>query len=544
MVLDGEAFDFIVVGGGTGGCVLAARLSEDRVTRVLLLEAGPEDKSPWIHVPAAVGKAMFEPEIGWGYWTVPQPHMNDRKIPVPRGRVLGGSGSMNGMVYNRGQPKDYDDWAAAGNTGWSYAEVLPYFTRSEHNENFEASIFHGRGGPMNVKSPPILNPMTGPFQEAMAALQFRRNDDFNTAAGGEGFGPRQGCIKDGRRVSQATAFLRPALGRSNLTLETDAPVARVLIENGRATGVQLIDGRRLMARREVVIAGGAVASPQILLLSGVGDAKALQALGIEVKADRPSVGADFHDHLATSVQNDTDDISSYGISPKALPRGVWNILEYVLARKGPLAGNVFETNAFVRTLPELDRPDIQLVFQPAKRNKTTFPIPIRHGYGLSTVLLYPKSRGSIRLASADPREVPLIDPNLLGDERDFGPLLRGIRLSRRIFEQPVFDKYRGVEIQPGPAAQSDDDLKAYIRNTAGTVHHPCGSCRMGADKDSVVDPQLRVRGVEGLRVADASIFPTLVGGNTNAVVVMVAEKAADMILGKPALKAADLSEAA
>ena len=539
-----DTFDFIVVGGGTAGCVLANRLSEDPANRVCLLEAGPEDKHPWIHIPAAVGAAIFTPGISWGYWTTPQAHLDGRKIPIPRGRVLGGSGSMNGMVYNRGNPKDYDDWAAAGNTGWSYREVLPYFTRSENNEVYPASAFHGRGGPMNVKSIARPNPMTKPFQAAMAALQFRACPDFNGPSP-EGYGPRQVTILNGRRVSQATAFLRPALNRPNLTVITDAPVARVTIEGGRATGVELATqgGRKIAARREVVLSAGAIGSPQILMLSGVGDAAQLKPLGIEVKADRPSVGADFHDHMATSVQMDTDDASSYGISWKALPRGIWNILEYIVARTGPLGGNVFETNAFVRTDPNLDRPDAQLVFQPAKRNKTTFPIPIGHGYVISIVLLYPKSRGRITLASADPLAPPVIDPNLMADERDFGPMVRGMKLARRILEQQPFARYRGVEIQPGPQVTADADLEAYIRATAGTVHHPCGSCRMGADADSVVDPELRVRGVQGLRVADASIFPTLVGGNTNAPVVMIAEKAADMILGRPAPPPAELPPA-
>ena len=542
---DEASFDYIVVGAGSAGCVLANRLSADPSLSVCLLEAGARDTHPFIHVPAAVGAAIGTPSLGWGYWTAPQEHLDGRRLPVPRGRVLGGSSAINGMVYNRGYPKDYDDWAAMGNPGWSYREVLPYFLRSENNETFRSSPYHGVGGEMNVSDIERINPMNAAFMQSMSELQFRRSADFNSSDP-EGYGPRQATIRGGRRESMATAFLKPARGRANLHIVTGAMVRRVVIEGGRATGVEIqtkAGVRQIKAGREVVLAGGAIGSPQVLQLSGVGDGEALKALGIEVKHHLPAVGGNFHDHPAVLLQMLMDDISSYGISWRALPRGAWNVLEYLLMRKGPFASFVFETNAFLRTAPDLDRPDVQFVFQPARRNQNTFPLPIGHGFVMSSVLLYPKSRGRVSLASADPADAPVIDPNLLSHPDDYAPLLRALALSRRIFASPAFARYRATEFQPGAEVTDEEELRAYIRRSLVTVHHPCGTCRMGGDADSVVDPQLRVRGVEGLRVADASVFPRLVGGNTNAPVVMVAEKAADMILGRPAPAAMPVSHA-
>jgi choline dehydrogenase-like flavoprotein len=542
-------FDYVIVGAGTAGCVLANRLSADPSNRVCLIEAGGKDSHPFIHVPAGVAAAIGTPSLGWGYWTVPQAHLDGRKIPIPRGRVLGGSSSINGMAYHRGQPRDYDDWAAIGNTGWSYAEVLPYFKRSENNPDYASSPFHGQGGEMNVTHIHHPNPLNRVFAAAMASLQFRHTDDF-AGANGEGYGLRQGMIRGGRRESGVTAFLKPAQGRSNLAIVTGAVVQKVLIENGRATGVEVKgpNGRdRIAARREVVVSSGAIGSPQILMLSGIGDGGELKAHGIEVKHHLPAVGKNFHDHFAALVQMTTEDSTSYGISLKALPRGAWNVLEYALARKGPFASNVFESTAFIRTTDGLDRPDIQLVFQPARRNlgkQASFPLPLGHGFQITAVLLYPKSRGTIALASNDPSAAPLIDPNLLAEPEDAEPVVRGLKLARRIFAAPAFAPYKPAELFPGVEAQSDVQITDYVKRNLNTVHHPAGSCRMGPDAASVVDPELRVRGVEGLRVVDASIMPRVVGGNTNAPVVMIAEKAADMILGKPALPAAELDRAA
>ncbi|HEU4627134.1 MAG TPA: GMC family oxidoreductase N-terminal domain-containing protein [Steroidobacteraceae bacterium] len=537
-----ESFDYIVVGAGTAGCVIASRLSEQPDVCVALLEAGPPDRHPFIHIPAAVGAAIATPAINWRFTTAPQAHLNGRRIPIPRGHVVGGSGSINGMVYFRGHPTDFDDWAAAGNPGWSYREVLPYFLRSENNEAYRGSPYHGQGGPMNVMFVKRPNPMTPAFLAAMEWMGYQRTQDFNGPTS-EGYGERQGTMAQGRRVSTATAYLKPALSRPNLRLLTHARVARVVIENRRATGVEvLVDGgtRRLAARREVIVCGGAVLSPQLLMLSGIGDGAALQAHGIEVKQHLPGVGANYHDHLAIAVLLEMKNSESYGISWKALPRDVLNLLEYALFRTGPLSSNVFEATGFIRTLPELARPDVQIVFQAARRNPHTFPFPLGHGYAISVVGLSPKARGRVTLASSDPRAHPIVDPNLLGHPDDVAMMLRGLKIGRRIAHAPSFERYRATEVQPGPDVQDDSALVEYIRRASATVHHPCGSCRMGSDANAVVDAELRVHGIEALRVADASVFPRVVGGNTNAAVVMIGEKASDMIRGIAAPQPIDL----
>jgi choline dehydrogenase len=539
----GEVFDYVVVGAGTAGCVLAARLSEATDVRVALIEAGPKDTNPFIHIPATVGAAISMRSINWRFMTVPQKSLAGRSIPIPRGHVIGGSGSINGMVYFRGHPTDFDDWAAAGNPGWSYREVLPYFLRSENNDAYPHSPYHGHGGPMNVAFVPRPNPMTPAFLDAMQGLGYKRTDDFN-GANTEGYGPRQGTILKGRRVSTATAYLKAASLRGNLTILTNTLASEVVIENRRAVGVA-VQGeggkRKLGARREVIVAGGAIQSPQLLMLSGIGDAGQLQAAGIEVKLHLPGVGANYQDHLAAAVMMEMKNSESYGISWRAAPRGLMNIAEYALFRTGPLASNVFEATGFVRTLPELKRPDIQVVFQAARRNRSAFPFPLGHGFAISIVGLYPKSRGHVRLASGDPTAAPKVDPELFSHPDDVAMMLRGLKIGRQVTRAASFAKYRAAEVQPGPAIDDDAGLVDYIRRASGTVHHPCGSCRMGPDEQSVVDEKLCVRGVEGLRVADASIFPSVVGGNTNAAVVMIAEKAADMILGRAAPKPIDLA---
>jgi choline dehydrogenase-like flavoprotein len=387
---------------------------------------------------------------------------------------------------------------------------------------------------MHVSSIDRPNPLNRVFARAMASLQFRHCDDFNGPYP-EGYGLRQGAIRGGRRESGVTAFLRPARNRRNLTMMTNATVARVAIEGKRAVGVDIVrDGTamRVTARREVVLCGGAIGSPQMLLLSGVGDGAALQKLVIQTVHHLPAVGENYHDHIAANVQMWTKNSQSYGISWKALPRGAWNVVQYIMARTGPFASNVFESHAILRSTPGSERPDIQVVFQPARRNQNTFPLPLGHGFVLSIVLLHPKSRGRLTLASQDPAAKPLVDPALLSAPEDIAPMVRGLKLARRIFAAPAFTRYRASEFLPGTKTESDAEWEDYIRATAATVHHPAGSCRMGADDASVVTPELRVRGIGGLRVADASIFPKLMGGNTNAPVVMVAEKAADMILGR------------
>lgn len=537
-----DVFDYIVVGAGTAGCVLASRLSEDRNTRVAVIEAGPRDRHPFIHIPATVAAAIGTPRLNWRFMTVPQSHLAQRAIPIPRGHVIGGSGSINGMVYFRGHPGDFDDWAAAGNAGWSYREVLPYFLRSENNEDYPDSPYHGHGGPMNVTHIRRPNPMTPAFLEAMQSLGFRRTEDFNGPTT-EGYGPRQGTILKGRRVSTATAYLWPASGRSNLEILANSRATGVLIESGRAVGVRVLSAagtRQLAVRREVVVAAGAVLSPHLLMLSGIGDPQQLRAAGIRVKHPLAGVGSNYHDHLAVAVLLEMRNTQSYGLSWRAAPRAVSNLLEYALFRSGPLASNVFEATGFIRTQSGLSRPDVQIVFQAARRNRGTFPFPLGHGFAISVVGVRPKSRGSVRLASGDPLAAPLVDPQLLSHPEDAATMLRGFKIGREVSRASSFARYRAVEVQPGTQAQDDAALIEYIRRAAVTVHHPCGSCRMGADDQAVVDEKLCVHGVAGLRVADASVFPCVVGGNTNAAVVMVAEKAADLIRGIPAPQATDL----
>jgi choline dehydrogenase len=539
---DADVFDYLIVGAGTAGCVLASRLSEDPATRVALIEAGPMDRHPFIHIPATVGAAIAVQRLNWRFMTAPQAHLNGRSIPIPRGHVVGGSGSINGMVYFRGHRTDFDDWAAAGNPGWSYREVLPYFLRSENNDAYRDSPYHGQGGPMNVIFIKRPNPMTPAFLTAMDSLGYKRNDDFN-GPDSEGYGPRQGTIAKGRRVSTATAYLKPASGRSNLTLLTDTRVMRICIENRRATGLEVLapgGSRRLTARKEVIVCGGAVLSPHLLMLSGIGEEGTLRAAGVAVKHHLPGVGANYHDHLAVGVLMEMSNSESYGISWRAAPRDLANVLEYALFRTGPLSSNVFEATGFVRTLPELTRPDVQVVFQAARRNTNTFPFPLGHGFAVNVLNLYPKSRGTVRLAGPDPSAAPIVDPQLFSHPDDIATMLRALKIGRRVSQAASFSRYEAVEVQPGPAVQEDAALVEYIRRAASTVHHPCGSCRMGPDANAVVDAELRVHGIGALRVADASVFPSVVGGNTNAAVVMIAEKAADLIRGVAAPQPIDL----
>jgi choline dehydrogenase-like flavoprotein len=528
-------FDYLIVGAGTAGCVLAARLSEDPHTRVCLLEAGGPARHPFIQVPALVGPAIMHRGLTWGLSTEPQQALNQRRLPLPRGKVIGGSGSINGMAYHRGHPRDYDDWAAAGNGGWSWNEVLPCFRRSENNADRRDPAAHGLDGPIHVTHIPRPNRLNQAFLESFATLGgYSHCDDF-AGPDPEGYGLRQGTIHRGRRDSSARALLQPARRRPNLTVLTRTTVAGIRIESGRATGVQLLGGdgpRVLHAAREVLLCAGAVHSPQLLMLSGAGPAAQLEALGIAVTVNLSGVGANYHDHPAVPIALEMRDTTSYGLSWRTLPRALWNLAEYALARRGPLASNVFESTAFIRSTAGIDRPDIQIAFQPARRNPGSFPLPLGHGFAMSVVNLYPRSRGEVRLASRDPRAAPRVNPNLLADPQDLAPLLRGLRLVRRLCAAPPFAPYRASEVRPGRAAQSDAELIAYMRQAAGTAHHPVGSCRMGSDALAVVDATLRVHGVDALRVVDASVFPSIVGGNTNAPVVMVAEKAAELITGR------------
>jgi len=533
-------FDYVIAGAGSAGCVLAARLTEDPATTVCLIEAGPPDRNPLIHVPLGIVFLMNHKRLNWRYNTVAQAHANGRSIYIPRGKALGGSSSINGLIYIRGHRLDYDDWAAQGNRGWSYAEVLPYFRKSENNEIWRDSPYHGTGGPLNVTNFQSNSVMSEVFFQAAESLQYRRCADFS-GADQEGFGYRQANIRDGRRESAATAFLNPAKSRDNLKVITGALVARVVWDGRRATGVQYQKGgrtRRVAARGEVILAAGVIGSPTVLQRSGVGDGPALMRHGIDVVLDAPAVGRNLQDHVATAVQFTSPSDAPYGLSLRAAPRLAWNLIEYLLFRRGLLANTALQCSGFVKTEPGLDRPDVQLIFMPGLRTPDG-NMALGHGYGVVPILLRPRSRGEVVIADADPASHPRIDPRFFWEGHDLDILRRAVKIGRRLLDSPHFDPYRGKELLPGPAVRSDEDLADFIRDTAATVFHPVGTCRMGSDAGGVVDPELRVRGIEALRVVDASVMPTLIGGNTNAPTIMIAEKAADMIRGRPPLPAAE-----
>ncbi len=532
-----QSFDFIIIGAGTAGCVLAARLSENPAHRVCLIEAGGSEKHPTISIPAGVGAAIMNPKLGWGLKTVPQPALNNREIPLPRGKVLGGSGSINGMAYYRGTALDYDDWALEGNPGWGYADLLPYFLRSEHNPEYSDSPYHNIDGPMGVSFFAKPNRLCKDFNSAMAELGFPACQDFNTAYP-EGYGFRQGTIWQGKRVSSASAYLRPVMKKHpNLVVMTETATRKIIFAGKKAVGVEVMQNSSITqfkAEREVIVCAGAFHSPHILLNSGIGETSHLEDVGVAAVHDLPGVGKNLHDHPASFVAMDMQDSTSYALSWKALPRDVLQFLQYCLFRSGPMASNLFETNAYIRSLPDLDRPDIQVVFQPARRNTKPFPIPLGHGFAISIVCLYPESRGKVTLASNDPQAAPLIDPGLGSAGKDIETLKRGLNLARKIFTMNAFTPYQASERLPGAAVNDDDRLEQYVRDTLATVHHPGSTCRMGNGENDVVNGELKVHGLEGLRVADASIYPRVPGANTNASVVAIAEKAADMILGIPA----------
>lgn len=521
-----DTFDYIIVGAGTAGCVLAARLSEDPRVSVALLEAGPPDDDPAIHVPAMVGKAIGNPRNGWGYTTTPQAHVDNRVLPVPRGRVLGGCSSINGMVYFRGHAREYDEWNIPG---WRWQDLKPYFLKLE---NYDAAHTpeRVRGGPVNVIDIPRPNPLVKRFLAATDSLGLPRCADFN-AGNPEGFGPRQGAIRNGRRESGVTAYLNAARRRPNLCILTEALATRIMTSSGRATGVQALQGgarRILHAAREVIVSCGAYGSPQLLQLSGIGDAALLREHGIEVVLDQPAVGRNLHDHPASSVSMRTHNTESYGLSWRTLPRGAWIAAQYLIARRGPLASNVFEANGFMRSRPDVDRPDLQIIFMPAHRNANGHWLPRGHGYGIIFVNLRPHSRGGVRITSGDPFARPAIDFNFLADPRDLAVLVKGFEVARQVLAAESFAKLGSWEISPGPGVRDRAAIEAHIRHSLVTVHHPCGTCRIG----DVVDEQLRVKGIQALRVVDASVIPTVISGNSNIPVNAVAERGADLIRGR------------
>jgi len=524
-------YDYVVIGSGSAGGVLANRLSEDADTQVLVLEAGPRDRSLFIHMPAAFAWPLKDDKYNWYYESAPEPHMDGRRMYCPRGRVLGGSSSINGMAYVRGHALDYDRWAGNALPDWSYAHVLPYFKRAESRAK-GGDDYRGSDGPLHVSTGACRNPLYRAFIDAGVQAGYPFTEDMNGYQQ-EGFGAMDMTTRKGRRWSTAQAYLKPALARPNLDLQTGVLVTRILFEGRRAVGVEYTRGGRLhsvRAAREVLLCGGAINSPQLLMLSGVGDADALSGLGIDSIAHRPGVGRNLQDHLEVYVQHACKQpISLYGATRP------WNQLrigvQWLLFGEGLGATNHFESGAFIRRNPTVRHPDLQYHFLPMAVSYDGRAAAEGHGYQAHVGPMRPTSRGRVGLRSADARQAPSIQFNYMATEQDREEMRDAVRLTREILAQPAFEPFRGAELAPGPGVLNDADLDAFVRHKGESAYHPSCTCKMGDDDLAVVDGEARVHGVDGLRVVDASIMPTIVSGNLNAPTIMLAEKAADMIKG-------------
>ena len=522
--------DFVVVGGGSAGCVLANRLSDAPGCEVVLLEAGVRDSSPFIRMPAGYLRLMETGQVDWGYHTVPQKRCYNRTFYWPRGKVLGGSSSINGMVYVRGHASDYDRWAQLGNRGWSYSDVLPYFKRAETWEG-GADSFRGGNGPLKTIGVKSYHPFARAWLEAGEQAGYPLTDDIN-GANQEGFGTLQSTIADGRRASTAYCYLRPALSRPNLSVITGALAKRVVVEGGRATGVEYIRNGKVETVRadsEVILSGGAINSPQLLQLSGVGDGDHLRALGIKVIHELKGVGQNLSDHVAVSMRQ----LSTQPISLKSelnAFKAARSLVQWAIFKNGPAAHPGIQAVAFVKSRPDLVAPDLQYHFIMVLYGDHGRQRYKQHGFQPLINVQRPESVGSVMIRSADPTVAPAIDPNYLNSDEDVRLLREGIRIGREIIAQKAFDPYRGDELDPGPDVKTDAQLDEYVRRNCHTQYHPVGSCKMGIDPMAVVNPELKVHGLSGLRVVDASVMPVMVSANTNAATIMIAEKASDMIL--------------